>query len=137
MQNASAAFFVNANFYADVLPPSAPTVRNANFHTDVRPPSTPIVREVNVDIRRYPEFESVGGRVEQATPPGCCELLMCLLVEPEFQGDRLADYQERFNDLWVPRFGRRGAVAIYVWHVLRQSRLIDWLIRAFGWGGPL
>jgi hypothetical protein len=62
---------------------------------------------------------------------------MCLAVDPESQEDRLADFQERFGDTWAPRFGRRGAVAMYVWHVLRQSRLIDWLIRAFGWGGSL
>jgi hypothetical protein len=54
---------------------------------------------------------------------------MCVAVEPEFQDDRLADYQERFNDLWVPKFGYRGALAVYLWHVLRQSRLIDWLVR--------
>src|SRR6516225_93726 len=35
--------------------------------------------------------------------PTFCELLFRLLVEPEFQKDRLADYQERFNDLWIPR----------------------------------
>jgi hypothetical protein len=69
--------------------------------------------------------------------PAMCEWLMCIAVEPEYQEDRLADFKERFNDLWVPKFGRRVAVAMYVWHVLRQSRLIDWLIRAFGWGGPL
>jgi hypothetical protein len=61
--------------------------------------------------------------------PRFCELLFCLLVEPEFQNDRLADFQERFNGLWVPKFGYRGALAVYVWHVLRQSRLIDWLVR--------
>jgi hypothetical protein len=77
-------------------------------------------------------FEAERGRV-----PAICELLMCLVVDPEFHEDRLADFQERFSDLWVPRFGYRGAVAMYVWHVLRQSRLIDGLIRAFGWGGPL
>jgi hypothetical protein len=63
--------------------------------------------------------------------PVFCEWLMCLAVEPEFQEDRLADYQERFNDLWVPKFGERAAVVVYVWHVLRQSRLIDWLVRTF------
>jgi short chain dehydrogenase len=42
-------------------------------------------------------------------------------------------YQERFNTLWVPKFGQRVAVVLYVWHVLRQSRLIDWLLRASGW----
>jgi len=69
--------------------------------------------------------------------PAICEWLICLTVEPEFQVDRLADHQERFNDLWAPKFGRRGAAFVYVWHVLRQSRLIDWLLRAFGRGNLL
>jgi hypothetical protein len=86
---------------------------------------------------RHLEHGGVAHPAQQARPPRVCELLMCLAVEPEFQEDRLADFQERFSNLWVPRFGRRGAVAIYVWHVLRQSRLIDWLIRAIGRGDPL
>ena len=53
----------------------------------------------------------------QINAPRFCELLFCLLVEPGLQEDRLADFQERFNNHWVPNFGRRGAVAIYVWHV--------------------
>lgn len=61
--------------------------------------------------------------------PTFCEWLMCVAVEPEFQKDRLADYQERFNGLWVRKFGYRGAIAVYLWHVLRQSTLIDWLVR--------
>jgi hypothetical protein len=73
----------------------------------------------------------------QVGVPTLCEWLICIAVEPKFQEDRLADFQERFNGLWVPKFGRRGAIAIYVWHVLRQSRLIDWLIHAFRWGAPL
>jgi hypothetical protein len=77
------------------------------------------------------------GSPRPANVPVTCKWLMCLAVEPEFQEDRLADFEERFNDLWVPNFGRRGAVAVYVWHVLRQSRLIDWLIRAFGWSDHL
>jgi hypothetical protein len=55
---------------------------------------------------------------------------MCLLVDPEFQEDRLADFSERFNRLWVPKFGQRAAVAVYFRHVLRQSRLIDSVVRA-------
>jgi hypothetical protein len=73
------------------------------------------------------------GSPRRANVPVICEWLMCLAVEPEFQEDRLADYRERFNGLWAPKFGRRMAVLLYFWHVLRQSRLIDWLIRAFGW----
>jgi hypothetical protein len=59
-----------------------------------------------------------------------------MAVEPEFQKDRLGDFQERFNDLWVPKFGRHGAVVIYVWHVLRQARFIDWIIRLLSNGSP-
>lgn len=77
------------------------------------------------------------GSPRPARVPVICEWLMCLAVDPEFQKDRLADYQERFNSLWVPKFGRRMAVVMYGWHVLRQSRLIDWLIRVFGWGDRL
>jgi len=69
---------------------------------------------------------------DQYRVPTICEWLMCLAVDPEFQEDRLADYQERFNGLWVPKFGRRAAIVVYVWHVLRQSRLIDWFVRTFG-----
>jgi hypothetical protein len=73
---------------------------------------------------------------QQARPPRVCEFFMCLAVDPEFQEDRLGDYQQRFNDLWVPKFGRRVAVTVYVWHVLRQSGLVDWLIRTFRQGRP-
>jgi hypothetical protein len=73
----------------------------------------------------------------QERVPVFCEWLLCLLVEPECHEDRLADYKERFDDLWVPRFGQRAAIVAYLWHVLRQSSLIDWLIRSLGWDDPL
>jgi hypothetical protein len=63
--------------------------------------------------------------------PAFCECLLCLLVDPEFQEDRLADFKERFNNTWVPRFGHRAAGFVYVWHVLRQSGFVDWLVRTF------
>jgi hypothetical protein len=63
-------------------------------------------------------------------PPIACEFLLCLAVDPEYQEDRLCDFQEQFRRVWVPKFGRRVAIAMYVWHVLRQSRLIDWFIRS-------
>ena len=115
MQNASAAFFVDANLYLDVHRPATETVES-----------------VNVDVGQHPGVDGLAGPVERAALPSFCELLMCLLVEPKFQEDRLADYSERFNDLWMPKFGQRVAVAVYVWHGLRQSRLIDWLVRTFG-----
>jgi hypothetical protein len=84
-----------------------------------------------------PGVEAKPSGVRVRNVPAVCEWLMCLAVDPEFHEDRVADFQERFNGLWVPKFGQRAAVAVYVWHVLRQSRLIDWLIRAFLWGDPL
>jgi hypothetical protein len=61
--------------------------------------------------------------VARSTPvPAICQLLLCLAVDPEFQQDRLGDFQERFDNTWVPKFGPRGAVAIYVWHVGNRYR---------------
>jgi hypothetical protein len=71
---------------------------------------------------------------QQAKVPVACEWLMCLVVEPEFQEDRLADFQERFNNTWVPKFGTHIARFFYVWHALRQSGVVDWVMRAF-WSG--
>jgi hypothetical protein len=165
VQNASAAYLVDASFYADVpLPligtgansvtgPTGPrrqqnpapstvtgptgSIRALSSEKTVAGPSGGIVQGVHADIRRRPEFDRFPTPIERPAAPGFCELLMCLLVEPEFQEDRLADYEERFNNIWVPKFGWRGGVVIYVWHVLRQSRLLDWLIRVFRWGAPL
>ena len=99
---------------------------------------------MQADPATLPGKADTAGRDEEdlavlrpAQVPVFCEWLLCLAVEPEFQDDRLADYQEQFADLWVPKFGPRFAAVMYVWHVLRQSRLIDWLIRAFGWGDLL
>jgi hypothetical protein len=92
---------------------------------------------ITMDIRRRPESVDIVHPAQRAGPPRLCEFILCMAVESEFQKDRLGDFQERFNDLWVPKFGRRAAVVVYVWHVLRQARLIDWFIRAFGWGDPL
>jgi hypothetical protein len=98
------------------------------------------IQSIGADIQgRFVVFhsrghvESVGFAhpAQQVGPPRFCEFVMCLAVELEFQQDRLGDYEERFNDLWVPKFGRPVAVAVYVWNVLRQSGLIDWLVRTF------
>jgi hypothetical protein len=111
---------------------------DANLHADVHRWDAAAVKPhpITVDIRAPVEWLSSLDPA-QARAPLVCEWLLCLVIEPEFHEDRLGDYQERFADLWVPKFGRCGAVVVYVWHVLRQSRVIDWLIRAFGWGDPL
>ena len=96
-----------------------------------------LAETIEREIDRQEAQERVREATRRAKVPLLCEWLICLLVDPEFQKDRLGDYEERFADLWVPKFGRQGAVVVYVWHVLRQARLIDWLIRAFGWGDLL
>jgi hypothetical protein len=51
-------------------------------------------------------------------PPRIGEFLICLFVRPDRQEDRLADFAERFQTVWLPRFGTRLAGAVYVAHVL-------------------
>jgi hypothetical protein len=51
-------------------------------------------------------------------PPRIGEFLICLFVRPDRQEDRLADFAERFQTLWLPRFGTCVAGAVYVVHVL-------------------
>jgi hypothetical protein len=111
-----------------------PTVHGgASFHGEGR---LSVGAMVVFHSRGHLEGVGFAHPTQQARPPRVCELFMCLAVEPEFQEDRLGDYQQRFNDLWVPKFGRRVAVAVYVWNVLRQSGLIDWLVRTFRQGRP-
>lgn len=93
-------------------------------------------QNVSVDIHCHPDLDSAVRPAPLGGPPRACELLMCVLVDPEYQKDRLADYEERFAALWVPKFGRRAAVVVYVWHVLRQARFIDWIIRLLSNGSP-
>jgi hypothetical protein len=57
-----------------------------------------------------PSFEPRHSAGRPTGVPAFCEWLFCLAVEPEFHEDRLADYHERFNRLWVPKFGQRAAV---------------------------
>jgi hypothetical protein len=122
---------VKAKMYID----GSALVRLPNIEVSATASAEPI-ESIPEDIRHVSAEVGVADRAQKVGPPRICEVFMCLAVEPEFQEDRLADYQERFNNLWVPKFGWRGAVVVYVWHVLRQSRLIDWLIRMFGWGTP-
>jgi hypothetical protein len=119
-----------------------PSVRGgASFHGEGRLSVGAMVGPIGADIRGHVELENVvvfhspgvgfAYPTQQARPPRVCEFFTCLAVDPEFQQDRLGDYEERFNDLWVPKFGRPVAVAVYVWNVLRQSGFIDWLVRTF------
>lgn len=51
-------------------------------------------------------------------PPRIGEFLICLFVRPDRQVDRLADFAGLFRMVWLPRFGPRLAVAVYLANVL-------------------
>ena len=50
--------------------------------------------------------------------PGIGEFLICLFVRPDRQVDRLADFAGLFRTVWLPRFGPRLAVAVYLANML-------------------
>jgi len=54
-------------------------------------------------------------------PPGIGQLLICLFVPLERQKDRLGDFEEMFNSVWVPRFGVPLAKCVYVAQALRSA----------------
>jgi hypothetical protein len=77
-----------------------------------------------------------------ALTPSIGEFIVCLFTPLERQGDRLADFAELFNSLWVPRFGARVAKLIYIVQALRSAAAVirfaavaafaDWIGRALG-----
>jgi hypothetical protein len=80
--------------------------------------------------------------VNRATPPRVGELIVCLFVPANRQGDRLADFAEVFEVVWMPRFGGRLARWVYIAQALRSAgavvriaaitALVDRVARAFG-----
>jgi len=73
-------------------------------------------------------------------PPRLGEFLICLLVPPDRQQYRLGDFEEKFNTLWLPKFGPRIARIFYITHAIRCAvsffriatiaAVLDRLIRA-------
>lgn len=46
---------------------------------------------------------------------------MCLFVGTDRQQEKLGDFEELFNTVWLPKFGVRLAKLIYLWHALRSG----------------
>jgi hypothetical protein len=59
--------------------------------------------------------------VVTTVPPRLGEFLICLLVPPDRQQDRLGDFEEKFNTLWLPKFGPRIARIFYITHAIRSA----------------
>src|SRR5258708_5962606 len=70
-------------------------------------------------------------------------LIVCLFVPADKQEDRLADFEEMLNTVWIPQFGRRIGRLVYIWQALRSASAIlkigavtavaDRIARSFGW----
>ena len=79
--------------------------------------------------RALPLAQNNGRKTEksnrsQATdtsPPHIGELLICLFVPPDRHKERLGDFEELFNTVWVPRFGVRLARCVYIAQALRSA----------------
>jgi hypothetical protein len=75
-------------------------------------------------------------------PPYLGEIVICLFVTPEKQVDRLADFEELFTLIWLPKFGTRIARLIYITHAIKSAgaiiriglttAIVDRLLRALG-----
>jgi hypothetical protein len=54
-------------------------------------------------------------------PPRLGELLICLFTRLDRQAERLGDFEEKFRNLWLPRFGPRIARIMYIFQVVRTA----------------
>lgn len=58
---------------------------------------------------------------DTSTPSRLGEFLICLFVPVDRQQDQLGDFEEKFNTLWLPKFGPRVARIIYIIHAARSA----------------
>jgi hypothetical protein len=83
---------------------------------------------VVAQFRMPMELRADPAPVPRAEVPTACECLLCLLVQTEFQKDRLGDFEELYHKIWLPKFGPRLAWFPYSWNLMRQCRIVDWII---------
>jgi hypothetical protein len=108
----------------------------------------PIRYTFQIDHYAYGGEIAIGVDIEESSsaafsPPILGKMLLCLLLSPDKQEDRLADFEERLITRWIPDFGPRIARLIYVWHALWSAgaiirigltaAIIDRISRKFGW----
>jgi hypothetical protein len=90
------------------------TTRTFHVHARIQMPSLVSVESVvSVEIAAQ---HAVADALP--APPRIGEFLICLFVRPDRQVDRLADFAGLFRTVWLPRFGPRLAVAVYLVNVL-------------------
>lgn len=100
--------------------------------------------EGNRDKRDVEQNSTLGVVKSQpaAKPPLLGEILICLFERPDRHGERLADFAERFQTVWLPRFSPRVAKLIYLKHaigtatgflrVMAWGAVMDWFARTIG-----
>lgn len=86
-------------------------------------PTTFPARRVARPLERV-EDSSANGR---ALPPRIGEAIVCIIAPTSRQRDCLGDFQERWEEFWLPRFGPRLAYWIYIAHAVRSGGALFWI----------
>lgn len=63
---------------------------------------------------------------EAGTPPKIGEFLLCLMLPVGSHSERLGDFEEHYQTLWLPKFGKRPAECIYIVSVLQAAVGFRW-----------
>jgi hypothetical protein len=63
-------------------------------------------------------LEILNPQRSQPKMPAFGEFIICLVVSPERQDEKLADMEEIFSTVWAPKFGPRVARLVYMSHAL-------------------
>ena len=76
-------------------------------------------------VAGYTALEASAHRsFNQSRPPLVGRLTLCLLLPLDKQADRVADFDEMLNTVWIPQFGPRIGRLIYIWHAFRSAGAI-------------
>ena len=89
------------------------------------------------------ELSGLRRKAKISEVPYAGRLLICLFVAPDKQEDRLADFQEKLNTVWIPECGLRIGRIVCLWHAVKSvsaivrigvvTAIVDRIARAVGW----
>ena len=65
-------------------------------------------------------------RLALSGPPLFGEFLLCLMIEVGAQRERLGDFQEHYETIWLPRYGKTASDLIYVVSVFQAAIGFKW-----------
>ena len=81
-----------------------------------------------------PNLAEQQDKEHNSRPPPFGEFLLSILTPIDKQKERIADFEEIFVSVWVPKFGARRARLIYMWQaggVLVRTAFVAWILERF------